>query len=86
MYDKRMKKRMGMMVKETDREMMTGGPNPRKKRTKPKMASRSGGGRKRMMAMGGGRSMYMEGSVAHSGSQPTYGSTVADAMPKAGPV
>ena len=28
------------------------------------------------------RSMYMKGGEAHSGAQPTYGSTVADAMPK----
>ena len=33
-------------------------------------------------AMGRNRSMYMEGGKAHSGAQPTYGSTVADAMPK----
>jgi len=53
-------------------------------------------GDKKKMAMGGGmyarakagkggmknRSMYMEGGKAHSGTQPTYGSTVADAMPK----
>ncbi len=31
-----------------------------------------------------GRSMYIKGSKVHSGSQPVYGSTVADAMPKAG--
>ena len=32
-----------------------------------------------------GRRMYMEGSKVHSGgSQPVYGSTVADAMPVAG--
>tara|TARA_B100000214_G_scaffold158226_2_gene113547 strand:+ start:713 stop:961 length:249 start_codon:yes stop_codon:yes gene_type:complete len=30
------------------------------------------------------RSMYMEGGKAHSGAQPMYGSTVADAMPVAG--
>lgn len=44
-----------------------------------------GGMKKREKKMGGGmnkRSMYMEGGKAHSGAQPTYGSTVADAMPK----
>ena len=43
------------------------------------------GGMKREKKMGGGmkkRSMYMEGGKAHSGTQPMYGSTVADAMPK----
>jgi len=75
----------GMSMKKRTPTMPTGGPNRKKKRTPPKMVSRSGGGRKRMMAMGGGkkeRSMYMEGGEAHSGAQPTYGSTVADAMPK----
>ena len=54
-----------------------------------------GHGKKKKMGHGGmmmmkpkrekaamGRSMYMEGGKAHSGAQPTYGSTVADAMPK----
>tara|TARA_S200002703_G_scaffold83150_1_gene71586 strand:- start:2173 stop:2373 length:201 start_codon:yes stop_codon:yes gene_type:complete len=43
------------------------------------------GGMKREKKMGGGmkkRSMYMEGGETHSGTQPMYGSTVADAMPK----
>jgi len=43
------------------------------------------GGMKREKKMSGGmkkRSMYMEGGKAHSGTQPMYGSTVADAMPK----
>lgn len=52
---------------------------------------------KKKMAMGGmyarakagkggtkNRPMYMKGGKAHSGAQPMYGSTVADAMPKAG--
>ena len=37
---------------------------------------------KREKAAMGRRSMYMEGGKARSGAQPTYGSTVADAMPK----
>lgn len=44
------------------------------------------GGKRSGMSMGGKkeRSMYMEGSKVHSGAQPMYGSTVADAMPVAG--
>ena len=79
----------GMGMKRRTPTMPTGGPNPKKEAEGPKMASKPKRGRKRMMAMGGGkkeRSMYMEGGKAHSGAQPTYGSTVADAMPKAGPV
>lgn len=41
-----------------------------------------GGGMKREKKMGGGKSMYAHGGKAHSGAQPVYGSTVADAMPK----
>lgn len=47
-----------------------------------RMQAMYGGMKKREKKMGGGRSMYMEGGKAHSGAQPTYGSTVADAMPK----
>ena len=44
------------------------------------------GGMKVKANMGGKkeRLMYMEGGKAHSGAQPMYGSTVADAMPVAG--
>lgn len=46
---------------------------------KKKPANRRGrGGR----AMGG--QMYAHGGMTHSGAQPMYGSTVADAMPVAG--
>lgn len=47
------------------------------KKNKKRPAPRRGrGGR----AMGG--KMYAHGGMTHSGAQPTYGSTVADAMPK----
>ena len=40
-----------------------------------------GGMYARKQKMGGGK-MYAHGGMAHSSAQPTYGSTVADAMPK----
>ena len=93
-------KAVGSMVKrKKEGEVMTGGPTPQKKIEEPKMAPKPKRGRKRMMRKHGGkhdRSMYMGGGelYSHGGlhaanpapSQPTYGSTVADAMPKAGPV
>ncbi len=42
------------------------------------------GGKRDGMMYGGMRDKKMEGGKAHSGAQPMYGSTVADAMPKAG--
>ena len=67
--------------------MRTGGPDPQKEAEEPNMAPKPKRGRKRVMRKhGGSHSMYAEGGMTHSGSQPTYGSTVADAMPKAGPV
>lgn len=74
---------MGMVKKSGEARMPSGGGKPKtKKKTPPAMRS---GPKRRGRAMGGGekkRSMYMEGGKAHSGAQPTYGSTVADAMPK----
>ena len=47
------------------------------KKNNKRPAPRRGRGRR---AMGG--QMYAHGGMTHSGAQPTYGSTVADAMPK----
>ena len=79
MYGKRMKKRMGMVVEQPENPTLpSGGPTPRKPKPKapPAMAR---GPRGRGRRAGGGQ-MYAEGGSV----QPTYGSTVADAMPKAG--
>ena len=49
----------------------------KKMKRKPAMAGMYG----RKQKVGGGK-MYAQGGKAHSGAQPVYGSTVADAMPK----
>lgn len=69
---------MGMVKKSGEARMPSGGGKPKtKKKTPPAMRS---GPKRRGRAMGS--KMYAHGGEVHSGAQPTYGSTVADAMPK----